>query len=327
MLKVILAGAFVLFAIGLVLFRSTSHVIREGHIGVYYRGGALLEGYTEPGLNFKLPFITSYEEVQVTIQTDSVKNIPCGTSEGTMIYFDKVEVVNRLQKEAAIDLIRNYTTNYDQTWIFDKIHHEINQFCSKHTLQEVYIELFDTLDEALADALQESVNKWAPGLRIIAVRVTKPKIPEEVQKTYEQMSQQAAELRKALLQKKVILQHAETMKEKSMIKQKQLQAEASVKLEMRIQEKEAEAKISKINDEIAFNKRKRETDSTNYAAMKEAEANRARFTPEFLEYTRLTALKDNTKIYFGDKIPSMMPFPTTSPSDEQKISSEDTCTA
>ena len=33
----------------------------------------------------------------------------------------------------------NYTTKYDTTMIFNKIHHEINQFCSSHTLQEVYI--------------------------------------------------------------------------------------------------------------------------------------------------------------------------------------------
>ncbi len=38
-----------------------------------------------------------------------------------MIYFDKVEVVNRLKKEYAFETIKNYTVNYDKTWIFDKI--------------------------------------------------------------------------------------------------------------------------------------------------------------------------------------------------------------
>ena len=31
---------------------------------------------------------------QTTLQTDEVKNVPCGTSGGVMIYFDRVEVVN-----------------------------------------------------------------------------------------------------------------------------------------------------------------------------------------------------------------------------------------
>ena len=36
-------------------------------------------------------------------------------------YFDKIEVVNRLKKELAFETIKNYTINYDRTWIFDKI--------------------------------------------------------------------------------------------------------------------------------------------------------------------------------------------------------------
>lgn len=42
----------------------------------------------------------------------------------------------------VVDIVRNYTADYDKTLIFNKIHHELNQFCSVHTLQEVYIELF-----------------------------------------------------------------------------------------------------------------------------------------------------------------------------------------
>lgn len=88
-----------------------------------------------------------------------------------MIYFDRIEVVNMLVPSAGItgsdlfiyrrtdlpwtqwgkiipvfvavvDIVRNYTADYDKTLIFNKIHHELNQFCSVHTLQEVYIELF-----------------------------------------------------------------------------------------------------------------------------------------------------------------------------------------
>ena len=43
---------------------------------------------------------------------------------------------------AVYDIVKNYTADYDKALIFNKIHHELNQFCSVHTLQEVYIELF-----------------------------------------------------------------------------------------------------------------------------------------------------------------------------------------
>lgn len=62
-----------------------------------------------------------------------------------MIYFDRVEVVNLLQASAVYDIVKNYTADYDKTLIYNKVHHELNQFCSVHTLQEVYIDLFGKL--------------------------------------------------------------------------------------------------------------------------------------------------------------------------------------
>lgn len=47
------------------------------------------------------------------------------------------------------DIVRNYTADYDKTLIFNKVHHELNQFCSVHNLQEVmaryyYVNRFNT---------------------------------------------------------------------------------------------------------------------------------------------------------------------------------------
>jgi hypothetical protein len=56
-----------------------------------------------------------------------------------------------------------FLIKFSNILIYDNSH-EINQFCSKHTLQDVYINLFDTLDESLVEALQADCNKWAPGM-------------------------------------------------------------------------------------------------------------------------------------------------------------------
>ena len=77
-----------------------------------------------------MPFMTEVEYVQHTVQTDKVTNIPCGTSGGTVVTFDVIEVVNILDRNYLLDTVSNYTVNYDKIWIFDKIHHEINQICS-----------------------------------------------------------------------------------------------------------------------------------------------------------------------------------------------------
>lgn len=97
-----------------------------------------------------------------------MKNVACGTSGGVIIYFDRIEVVNILNSNSGIinginafkyyksllflnifsvyDIVRNYTVDYDKVLIFDKVHHELNKFCSVHTLHEVYIDYFDQID-------------------------------------------------------------------------------------------------------------------------------------------------------------------------------------
>jgi len=39
------------------------HKITEGHVGIYFRGGAILTGWTNAGYNFMMPGITRYEEI------------------------------------------------------------------------------------------------------------------------------------------------------------------------------------------------------------------------------------------------------------------------
>ncbi|OWF55244.1 Erlin-2-B [Mizuhopecten yessoensis] len=210
-------GAGIL-AVGLGLLINLSiHKIDEGHVGVYYRGGALLSTVSDPGFHFMMPFLTSYRTVQTTLQTDQVKNVPCGTSGGVMIYFDRIEVVNKLDINAVYDIVRNYTADYDKTLIYNKVHHELNQFCSMNNLQEVYIDLFDQIDENLRVALQKDLITMAPGLTVQAVRVTKPKIPEQIRKNYEAMEAEKTKLLISIQKQKVVEKEAETERKKAII--------------------------------------------------------------------------------------------------------------
>lgn len=113
----------------IVVFNFSLHRIEEGHVGVYFRvsnfkheffsiymsktllflsysinlyqGGALLPYVSNPGFHMMIPLLTTYRSVQVTLQTDEVKNVPCGTSGGVMIYFDRIEVVNILDANSG----------------------------------------------------------------------------------------------------------------------------------------------------------------------------------------------------------------------------------
>ncbi|XP_002720834.1 erlin-2 isoform X1 [Oryctolagus cuniculus] len=284
---------------------SAVHKIEEGHIGVYYRGGALLTSTSGPGFHLMLPFITSYKSVQTTLQTDEVKNVPCGTSGGVMIYFDRIEVVNFLVPNAVYDIVKNYTADYDKALIFNKIHHELNQFCSVHTLQEVYIELFDQIDENLKLALQQDLTSMAPGLVIQAVRVTKPNIPEAIRRNYELMESEKTKLLIAAQKQKVVEKEAETERKKALIEAEKVAQVAEITYGQKVMEKETEKRISEIEDAAFLAREKAKADAECYTALKIAEANKLKLTPEYLQLMKYKAIASNSKIYFGKDIPNM----------------------
>ena len=152
-----------------------------------------------------------------------------------MIRFDKIEVVNQLKKDSVIPTLRNYTANYDRIWIYDKIHHEINQYCSKNTLEDIYIKKFESLDENLITALQEDCEQWAPGIDIISIRITKPVIPVEIKDSYIQVEELKvkSQVESSSFDRKV--QQARTEKNKAL-------AEAEKELELRLVQKSQELK-------------------------------------------------------------------------------------
>ncbi|XP_043912670.1 erlin-1 [Protopterus annectens] len=288
-----------------ILLHASIHKIDEGHLGVYYRGGALLHSPSQPGYHVMLPFITSFRSVQTTLQTDEVKNVPCGTSGGVMIYFDRIEVVNMLAPTAVIDIVKNYTADYDKTLIFNKIHHELNQFCSVHTLQEVYIELFDIIDENLKQALQKDLNVMAPGLTIQAVRVTKPKIPEAIRRNFELMEAEKTKLLISAQRQKVVEKEAETERKKAIIEAEKIAQVAEIHYQQKVMEKETEKKISEIEDAAFLAREKAKADAEYYTSQKAAESNRLKLTPQYLELKKYQAIATNSKIYFGNNIPNM----------------------
>merc|ERR1719290_605472 len=262
-----------------------------------------------------LPFLTTVRNIQTTLQTDEVKNVPCGTSGGVMIYFDRIEVVNTLLPSAVHDTVKNYTSDYDKPLIFDKVHHELNQFCSGHNLQEVYIELFDQIDENLKASLQRDLTEMAPGLKVLSVRVTKPKIPEAIRKNYELMEAEKTKLMISTQRQKVIEKDAETDRKKAVIEAEKEAMVAKIKYEQNIQEKESMQKMEAINDNVHLAKEKSRADAEFYKVERSASANKLLLSKEYLELKKIEAISSNNKVYFGPDIPNMF----LSSSDGDKI--------
>jgi regulator of protease activity HflC (stomatin/prohibitin superfamily) len=286
-----------------------------------------LEDTTVPGYHLMLPLLTTFKQVQVTLQSDEVKNVPCGTSGGVMIYFDRVEVVNILNAAQVHEIVKKYTADYDKALIFNKVHHELNQFCSSHGLDEVYIKEFDQIDENLKKALQSELNTMAKGLTVLSVRVTKPKIPESIRKNYELMEAEKTKLLISQQKQKVVEKEAETERKKAIIEAEKVAEVAEIQYNQRIMEKKKQKEISQIENESHTAKVLAEADAEYYLAQKTAEANKLKHTPKFMELARYQAMTTNTKLYFGPSLPSffmqgreeglLLPRQQTSPVEDQ----------
>ncbi|KAF5752054.1 hypothetical protein HS088_TW02G01074 [Tripterygium wilfordii] len=285
---------------------SILHQVPEGHVGVYWKGGALLKSITDPGFHLKMPLITNFEPVQVTLQTDQVREIPCGTKGGVMITFGKIEVVNRLHKEYVYETLLNYGVDYDNTWIYDKIHHEINQFCSSHSLQQVYIDVFDQIDEKMKDALQGDCTRYAPGIEILSVRVTKPTIPDSIRRNFQQMEEERTKVLIAVERQKVVEKEEETKKKMAISEAEKNAYVSKILMEQKLMEKDSARRQQEIENQMYIDREKSLADAYFYRIMKEAEANRMKLTPQFLELKFIEAIANNTKIFFGDKLPNLI---------------------
>nr|CAD7257708.1 unnamed protein product [Timema shepardi] len=276
----------------------------EAFLLAFLKGkGKLLQTQLEPVVVQTSGSAIAFE--YVTLQTDEVKNVPCGTSGGVMIYFDRIEVVNILSASSVFDIVKNYTADYDKTLIFNKVHHELNQFCSVHSLQEVYIDLFDQIDENLKRTLQKDLNEMAPGLYIQAVRVTKPKIPETIRKNYELMEAEKTKLLISTQHQKVVEKDAETERKRAIIEAEKEALVAKIHFGQKIMEKESLQRMSQIEDEIHVARQRGRADADYYQMQKEAEANNLLLSKQYLELKKYEAIARNNKIYFGPEIPNM----------------------
>merc|ERR1711997_119419 len=156
-----------------------------------------------------------------------------------------------------------------------------------HNLQEVYIDLFDQIDENLKKAIQADLQEMAPGLKVHSVRVTKPKIPESIRKNYELMEAEKTKLLISTQRQKVVEKEAETERKKAVIEAEKEASVAKIQYERKILEKESLQKMAKIEDEMHLAKEKSRTDAEYYRIKREAESNGLLLTKEYLDLKNL----------------------------------------
>jgi hypothetical protein len=141
---------------------------------------------------------------------------------------------------------------------------------------------------------------------VIAVRVTKPRIPEKIKENYEQMEGQKTKYLIEIERQRVLEKESETLRKQTIIKA-QTEAEVSkIQKEMEIHEFEAKKKIQDIENQMYMDKQKAIADADDYMIRKEIDANNKRLTPEYLKYLQIIHMTNSTKFYFGESIPKYL---------------------
>ena len=88
----VLSALVVVFAVTVSCLVASIHKVNEGKVGIYIKNGALLDAYTNPGVNTMAPWVTVVKEVGVRPQTDVLEPIKTVTKDSILITFADVQV-------------------------------------------------------------------------------------------------------------------------------------------------------------------------------------------------------------------------------------------
>jgi regulator of protease activity HflC (stomatin/prohibitin superfamily) len=203
----------------------------------------------------------------------------------------------------VIQTISNYGLNYDKYLVTDLVRHQINVICSNRSAHEIAIEFFDKLDDLLQEFIQNENDRQNTGLIINFVRLSKPKLPESIQNNY--------------------LALAEERTMKKVIEERKERTRAEKETELLVSQKDSEISMSKAradNDKMILNIRAKQDEQRiqNEIIIETAEANAKKIMveaealksmynlPGYSQIKMAEAISPNHKIYYGEKLPTMV---------------------
>jgi len=123
--------------IGLACMISALHRIDEGHVGVYYKFGALMEVKSPPGVHWMQPFVTQVASIRLTPETRTMDPMVCTTRDGVRNVFRDVQVITSIEEDQVLVLVRQFTTDLKTILVYDRVREAIQYFCANNTIDEV----------------------------------------------------------------------------------------------------------------------------------------------------------------------------------------------
>ena len=315
----LLSGTLAVIVVALVAVSlSAIHKIEEGNVGVYYKNGALMDEVAFPGLKFDLilnlfkihvkfpgihymtPFITDVVEITIRPETDSLDSLSSITKDGIQNTFNDVQVITSIKMTKLVYMLKNYGPNFKKALVFDRIKEELRIFCANSTIDEVYNTKFLEIVEAVKMNVVDSIDRLGEGgLNLLNLVIPKPNIPNDIANNYKMVKVQWTEQLVATQQQKTEAIKKETEKQRAIADAERNKAVLEIKIQERILEKQGDANISSLNNEILKKQEENLADIEKYKILTEAEANKELFTKEYIQYNTAKNLANNTKYFFS----------------------------
>lgn len=295
------SGLILVTLVGIVsIGLSAVHKIEEGNVGIYYKYGAIMETFSLPGMHYMIPFVVDVYEVQVRPETDTLEPMRSTTKDGIQNTFNDVQVISRIKVEKLIHMIKNYGRDFKRALVFDRIKEELRIFCANSTIDEVYNTKFLAIVQKVRENVIQSIERLGDGgLVVLNLVIPKPDIPPDIAHNYKMVKVQWTEQLVATQQQKTEAIKKETEKIRAIADAERNKAVLEIKIQEKIIEKEGDANISLINNEILRVQEENIANIEKFKLEKKAEANKLLLTKEYIQLNVAQSLSNNTKYFFS----------------------------
>ena len=276
------------------------HQVEEGHQGVYFKYGALLDEVAGPGLHFKQAFVTKARSVVIRPEEVTMSDVQAITRDGIEINFDHISVLSRTNASHVLKLIKTFGIEFKQVLIYDRIKEDLQIFCANKTVDEIYNEKFLEIVEAITEDVKAQIKDFGEeGVEILNLVVSKPSIPADIAQNYKQVKVQWTKQLVAKQEKVTEEIKKETELLKAVADANREKEVLAIKIEEQILETKGKQNVSEINNKIEQDKENNLADIAEYAKQAEARGNKELFSPDYVKLEVAKSLANNTKIFFS----------------------------
>jgi len=295
----------VALALTIGMLAHSLHHIDEGHVGVYFKYGALGDSLGFPGLNTMTPWVSTYEQITVRPLSEKLYTFTAVTKDAIPITFHEVEVISSVPAKNVPWLVKTFGVNFRTVLVYDRLREEVKRYCFGHDIDDVYNEKFTEMSELVINETNKNIQRLAEGkLEIINLIIPKPEIPHDIAANYQKVKVEWTEKLVAEKEQEKIQVRKETEEIKAIADANREKEVKKIEIEKQILQKEAEKNISMIENERYRLAEENKANVLKYMKEKEAEGNKLVFTDEYMKIHMAKVFSNNTKLYFsGDNTP------------------------